>query len=771
MEASHLTQEELDYELKIRGVHGIRSARTKLTTLRGLIEKENRGNEKVPKDTSNIISSEEEIEACNRIYDDILESCNTAWKDKDLLGINCARTRFNFLQMRLERIRPETEIQQRKVYELLDVVYDAIYKMENTISYPVQDDQTRDEYSPLVSQHVSLNQELESDNESDQSQGQFAGAQALPLINVTETNENESLRQEIENLRRRLNEIDIQKQNIPNHSNYKEAAETNLNRSHKSDKNVNLFLNNGIRKPTATVNRAANDPYYLGYRSPLPQSAYNTPLSNRNEGMTHRVSQVGNIGPNVRDNVDSVQNNLVPEPDANKSKHTQFRSDQYRAFNQPKDYVSNNRTYKGNLTHSLPLQIPINRQSVQNSQLIMDNYATDNRSHPRYFSQNNRNEFRTDRDGQNFRQLQLPIGDIPVENRNAPFQMGFPNPTLNPEPYPQTREYRRLGPHRAETLRKSVPINSWRISFSGDSRGIHLHEFLVQLKMLQRSENVSDEEMLFSIVHLLTGRAKLWFASTHNRYATWEQFEQALKREFLPDNYDFVLLSEISSRTQKPDESGSEFITQMQATFSCISFPISEEYKLFMVKKNLTSKYAMAAATARVRNLDELCDVCREIDGISFKTRQSLPFQSYHVFNNSARKFIPERELNELQQVPFVDSIPSGELHFEGQYSENAMDNEVCAVRTYDRRFRGSQQTNSPQNVSSGNAMLCWNCRKNGHLWQRCSEPRSNRKFCYTCGHLNVTVHSCPKCSGNEGRITADRGTDRNSENNTIPTN
>lgn len=81
--------------------------------------------------------------------------------------------------------------------------------------------------------------------------------------------------------------------------------------------------------------------------------------------------------------------------------------------------------------------------------------------------------------------------------------------------------------------RKTVPIHQWNISFSGDGKGPHLYDFFEQVALFQRSEGVSNEDMVSSIVHLLSGRAKLWFMTVNDYVHTWDQLVFAMKREFL----------------------------------------------------------------------------------------------------------------------------------------------------------------------------------------------------------------------------------------------
>ncbi|KAH8308605.1 hypothetical protein KR018_009276, partial [Drosophila ironensis] len=44
-------------------------------------------------------------------------------------------------------------------------------------------------------------------------------------------------------------------------------------------------------------------------------------------------------------------------------------------------------------------------------------------------------------------------------------------------------------------------------------------------------------------------------------------------------------------------------------------------------------------------------------------------------------------------------------------------------------------------------ALVCWNCRKEGHRYHDCEAKR--KVFCYGCGHPNTYKPSCLKCQKN----------------------
>ncbi|KAH8357522.1 hypothetical protein KR084_012072, partial [Drosophila pseudotakahashii] len=76
--------------------------------------------------------------------------------------------------------------------------------------------------------------------------------------------------------------------------------------------------------------------------------------------------------------------------------------------------------------------------------------------------------------------------------------------------------------------------------------------------------------------------------------------------------------------------------------------------------------------------------------------------------------------------VPFrkqVSELVEGMKDAE-EFSEGEANNEVCAV-----------------------ALICWNCRKEGHRYKQCQMKR--KVFCFGCGAPNNYSHTCPNCLKN----------------------
>lgn len=167
-------------------------------------------------------------------------------------------------------------------------------------------------------------------------------------------------------------------------------------------------------------------------------------------------------------------------------------------------------------------------------------------------------------------------------------------------------------------------------------------EFVCQVEIYQRSEQVFSAELIYSIIFLLTGRARLWYQSVYISFRSWDEVVAAMKKEFLPPNHEFSLFTEINNRAQRSNESYAEFITHIQVLFNCLSVPISEQHKLFIVQRNLFPRYAVAPL--EIRSLQELSDACRRIDNApSNSNRQALNLPFQRPDQRSDRQFSSHR--------------------------------------------------------------------------------------------------------------------------------
>lgn len=408
--------------------------------------------------------------------------------------------------------------------------------------------------------------------------------------------------------------------------------------------------------------------------------------------------------------------------------------------------------------------VQMNRQfpSYRNSEPPQYEDISQDNVQPNWFNvKNNSNSPQYIQNLYTYRDQSRNVGhNVANANRNGrnERQNGLDNPQNN------------TGPNiSANRIRKTVPVHQWRCSFSGDGKGAHLYDFLTQVSIFQRSEHVSNVDLFESIIHLLNGRARLWYLATRDQYENWNDFVVALKAEFLPENYDFILMNDISNRVQKQNESFAEFITQMLSAFKCLSIELSEDYKLFIVKRNLLPKYSEAIAPFQIQTLAQLSQMCRSIDNSNvIKRNHSLPFQQYPSYTDNFRNHFG-RDINlvdsatssaainetDTTNIPsFSKNSDANFVEHRGNQTDDQSENELQEVWA----FQNNRPQRRMQNGQYGTTRpKCWNCLQEGHLWQNCA-VRKEVVFCYSCGFRGVVSINCPKCRGNDSRDPGRQG-------------
>lgn len=275
--------------------------------------------------------------------------------------------------------------------------------------------------------------------------------------------------------------------------------------------------------------------------------------------------------------------------------------------------------------------------------------------------------------------------------------------------------------------------------------------------MFQRSERVSDDELFSSVVHLLTGRARLWYRSWFDTFECWNDLVAAMKIEFLPPKYDYKLLTTISNRRQKSSETFAEYLNAMQSQFQHLSIPVNEQHKLSIIEENMLPKYAIATSAIEVTRLDQLSNICRRVDYAHSKSHNSTPSDRFveqrQGFRSNSARYREVHELGVSQQqgglradamASTMDGQPSQQVSANSGAPHT--DNEVLEIR------------NDRSNVDVSRRE-CFNCLQMGHTFSTCSQPR-NGQFCYRCGSRNVTTFTCQICTknGDPGSVSREGG-------------
>lgn len=315
--------------------------------------------------------------------------------------------------------------------------------------------------------------------------------------------------------------------------------------------------------------------------------------------------------------------------------------------------------------------------------------------------------------------------------------------------------------HRKERkARKSlrrIPVSEWKLKYDGRDQGRRLAEFLKEVKMRCKSEDISERELFRGAIHFFSGRTKDWFMEGfENRdFRTWSGLKRKLKCEFLPPDLDFQIEIQATNRRQARGEKFVDYLHDMQKLFQSMTKPISDQRKFEIGWRNMRYDYKNALTGAGIRSLSRLKKYGRIIDE-----------NNWNMFQKSSESRSKVQLVNEmtasssskLKQIP---GNGQNSRSFSQSKPKQSSEGEKIKQRVEQNEGKAGKSKEDPMEGSSKGTLralseryvrppigTCYNCRKHGHHYGDCSEKR--KKFCRLCGFLDVITPECPFCQKNE---------------------
>jgi hypothetical protein len=250
------------------------------------------------------------------------------------------------------------------------------------------------------------------------------------------------------------------------------------------------------------------------------------------------------------------------------------------------------------------------------------------------------------------------------------------------------------------------------ICFSGTCDGQVL-VFLEKLTDLQRRLHVSDVRVFEVLPELLTDAADTWFRAFKQDLLTFEDVCVAIKKAFLPPSYESKLLNEIRNRRMAPGESICEFVSKIRATNYRLSQPLADPELVDIVKQNSRPDYTYEFYHSDVKSFEQILASGRMVEELARLREEYRPPQRHSKFDSTL------------------------------DWGGNSLSSAVVATITEPPVVAAA----AAADVSS---VVCFNCKKVGHLQRDCREPR--QLFCYRCGKAGFTSRTCTCARGGGGR-------------------
>lgn len=290
------------------------------------------------------------------------------------------------------------------------------------------------------------------------------------------------------------------------------------------------------------------------------------------------------------------------------------------------------------------------------------------------------------------------------------------------EPKDGESQSRKKGSNGGNSENRRPPdFHKWGISFSGTDDQSVL-SFIVDVEEKAAWKGVPFNTLLLGASEFFKDRAKTWFRSMKSKLDSWEELKVALRKEFLPLDYQENLWDELRSRKQGKKELMGEYVANMVALFERLETlePITDEVKLSILKKNLAPFYLSRLALTSILSIDQLKTLGKEL----------------------------EVSRSRIETYDGKEKPKPVEPEFAVKNSAPRKTFKVSAVETSSGDGNAASSSSTPPNSNSGSQLFktkCWNCQDAGHRFSECP-VKEKRIFCHGCGKGGVISPNCPKC-------------------------
>ncbi|KMQ85095.1 hypothetical protein RF55_16565 [Lasius niger] len=292
-------------------------------------------------------------------------------------------------------------------------------------------------------------------------------------------------------------------------------------------------------------------------------------------------------------------------------------------------------------------------------------------------------------------------------------------------------------------------MRKWNLKFTG-TRGEDAETFLLRVEEGRALVPVSDEDILRCLPFFLSGMALNWFRGRKSRLTSWETFKTAWRARFGDPDFQFALRDEIMRRTQGEHEPVADYLTCINALCDRLSPPWSEAEKVNYAFRNMLPRLKIAVRREEAEDMDVLEDLATRAESSYATTHpyRAPPTPEKSLFPDLAYR--PPRSANRSKHN---ESIASLDTSSTSATSSNTSPRKKKgtpkgkAVETAGTSNASTPPETKPKASRTSNAK-CWNCEGSGHFSRDCEA--APRRHCYRCGRADVTLRTCPDCSGKD---------------------
>lgn len=615
MEPADLSEDELNYELEIRGKHNINDKRLATKTLRAELDQEKKGEKIFVSNNLKPLEAREFLLPLELVVEGLRKELSGAVGRDAVNAKRVLTSKLLHYLGRVNRLHGSDAGEVKRIENLQDEIKKCLDASKDRLS---NNDR---------SVFTSYSRVQRSPTESTGAIPKAKSHQAAAIIDLNISNESQTMQQ-----------------NVDQHQSNSLITTVQENSGNSESRQSNNVIMQGQRdfidKPNHNRSRREADRRIDGsVRAHIGDVNLNSMNAKRIDGVQ-------------RANFNAIINN----------------TDQMRAVNNiiERERGNNGVQAHNTMNHSfIPGGVSNNnimgRQGYNDSSYENYNYYQQQRGPP-YVNAVNRPQFaeyggsagdnpfiNATHQNQRFNNNFFQHSNYPNNNNNSFDRVQHLQPQL-PQPQPQ--------------FRRRNPVADWNLFFSGDKKDMSVNDFLSRVALYARAEKVTGDELMSSAIYLFKGKADIWFRAFSPYFNTWDQLVQGLKAQFLPVDYDFWLLKEIEQRLQGETEDFGIFSAAMEMMFRNLTNPLSERQKLDIVMRNMLPMYSDRLSLMYIDNIPQLGAMCKRIEESKYRINRQIipqiercdllePAYSYHPPSFPRHSLAIEPDFSQVAQITY----------------------------------------------------------------------------------------------------------------------
>ncbi|XP_052857197.1 uncharacterized protein LOC128265316 [Drosophila gunungcola] len=250
-------------------------------------------------------------------------------------------------------------------------------------------------------------------------------------------------------------------------------------------------------------------------------------------------------------------------------------------------------------------------------------------------------------------------------------------------------------------------VNSWKLRFSGSKEGLSVDNFIYRVQALTEQTLDSNYEALCGNASILfEGKARDFYWRFHKsvRVVNWDGLCCALRKQFRDTRSDVDIREAIRDRKQKDKEDFDTFHDAVVQLMDNLEYPMPERDIVDTLSRNLRPEIRHELLNIRISSVDSLREICRRRERFLEDVKRNYSYQKTIPFRKNVAELVEEAQSDDATE-----------------FSDVEVDGEIGAM-----------------------ALICWNCRQEGHRYHDCEGKR--KIFCFGCGRPNTYKPSCVKC-------------------------